>query len=107
MSLSAQMSSLSDPLVKEADVVVGPLFVHSWQDHPVRRMPSQGRASPGKGEGLHGRTWLWPSPPPYFSFLDAGHLWMLVELAAVAGLVILIFAVLGALTVCWERSNPV
>uniref|UniRef100_A0A8C0AQA5 Zona pellucida sperm-binding protein 3 n=1 Tax=Buteo japonicus TaxID=224669 RepID=A0A8C0AQA5_9AVES len=58
--LSAQMSSLSDPLVKEADVVVGPLFIHSWQDHPVRRMPSQGRARPGKGDGLRGRSWLWP-----------------------------------------------
>ena len=50
MSLSAQRSSLSDSLVKEADVVVGPLFIHSWQDHPVKRMPSQGRANAGKVE---------------------------------------------------------
>lgn len=45
----AQRSSLSDPLVREADVVVGPLFIHSWQDHPVKRTPPQGRANPGKG----------------------------------------------------------
>ncbi|XP_052664006.1 zona pellucida sperm-binding protein 3 [Harpia harpyja] len=74
-----ELPSQLDPLVKEADVAVGPLFIHSWQDHPVRRMPSQ----------------------------DAGHLWMVLELAAVAGLVILILAVLGALTVCWKPSNPV
>ncbi|XP_009921651.2 zona pellucida sperm-binding protein 3-like [Haliaeetus albicilla] len=74
-----ELPSQLDPLVKEADVVVGPLFIHSWQDHPVRRMPSQG----------------------------AGHLWMVLELAAVAGLVILILAVLGALTVCWKPNNPV
>ncbi|NXW53766.1 ZP3 protein, partial [Eurystomus gularis] len=56
-------------LTSQLDVVVGPLFIHSWQDHPVRRMPQQ----------------------------DAGHLWMVLVLAAVAGLVILILAVLGAL----------
>ncbi|NWX44966.1 ZP3 protein, partial [Steatornis caripensis] len=37
-----EVPSKLDPLVKEADVVVGPLFVHSWQDHSVRRMPSGG-----------------------------------------------------------------
>ncbi|NXI58799.1 ZP3 protein, partial [Chloroceryle aenea] len=37
-----ELSSQPDSLVKEADVVVGPLFIHSWQDHPVRRMPLQG-----------------------------------------------------------------
>ncbi|NXX73678.1 ZP3 protein, partial [Urocolius indicus] len=37
-----ELSSQPDLLVKEADVVVGPLFIHSWQDHPVRRMPSGG-----------------------------------------------------------------
>lgn len=62
VSLSAQRSSLSDPLVEEADVVVGPLLIHSWQDHPVRKMSSRGRANPGKGGGgLCGRSWLlWP-----------------------------------------------
>ncbi|XP_010117985.1 PREDICTED: zona pellucida sperm-binding protein 3-like, partial [Chlamydotis macqueenii] len=74
-----ELPSQLDPLVKEADVVVGPLFIHSWQDHPVKRIPSR----------------------------DAGHLWMVLGLAAVAGLVILILAVLGALTVCWKPSNPV
>ncbi|NXQ91865.1 ZP3 protein, partial [Nyctibius grandis] len=62
-----ELPSELDPLVKEADVVVGPLFIHSWQDHTVRRKPSQ------------------------------GHLWMVLGLAEVAGLVILILAVLGAL----------
>ncbi|XP_009934208.2 zona pellucida sperm-binding protein 3 [Opisthocomus hoazin] len=74
-----ELPSQLDPLVKEADVVVGPLFIRSWQDHPVRRMPSQG----------------------------AGHLWMVLGLAAVAGVVILILAVLGALTVYRKPSNPV
>ncbi|KAM9223841.1 zona pellucida sperm-binding protein 3-like [Leptosomus discolor] len=74
-----ELPSQLDPLVKEADVVVGPLFIHSWQDRPVRRMPSQ----------------------------DTGHLWMVLGLAAVAGFVILILAVLGALTVCRTPSNPV
>ncbi|NXH11365.1 ZP3 protein, partial [Bucco capensis] len=55
-----------DPLVKEADVVLGPLLIHSWQSHPVRKM------------------------------LAEDHL-MLLGLAAVAGLVILILVVLGAL----------
>ncbi|KAM6060203.1 zona pellucida sperm-binding protein 3-like [Theristicus caerulescens] len=73
------LPSQLDPLVKEADVVVGPLFIHSWQDHPVRRMPSG----------------------------DAGHLWMVLGLAAVAGVVILMLAVLGTLTVCQKPSNPV
>ncbi|NXD12870.1 ZP3 protein, partial [Nothocercus nigrocapillus] len=36
-----ELSSQPDPL-KEADVMVGPLLVHSWQDHSVLRMPSQG-----------------------------------------------------------------
>ncbi|XP_032555859.1 zona pellucida sperm-binding protein 3-like [Chiroxiphia lanceolata] len=74
-----ELPSQPDPLVKEADVVVGPLFIHSWQDHTVRRVPSQA----------------------------AGHLWMVWGLAAVAGLVILILAVLGALIVCQKPSNPV
>ncbi|NXN94551.1 ZP3 protein, partial [Rhinopomastus cyanomelas] len=67
-----ELPSQFDPVVKEADVVVGPLFIHSWQGDPVRRMPSQG----------------------------AGHVWMVLGLAAVAGLVILILALLGVLTVC-------
>nr|XP_009674006.1 PREDICTED: zona pellucida sperm-binding protein 3-like [Struthio camelus australis] len=70
-----ELSSQPDPL-KEADVIVGPLFIHSWQDHSVRRMPSQGRASS-------------------------------VGLVAVAGLVVLILAALGALTVCRRSSNPI
>ncbi|XP_026711624.1 zona pellucida sperm-binding protein 3-like [Athene cunicularia] len=74
-----ELPSQFDPLVKEADVVVGPLFIHSRQDHPVRRMPSQ----------------------------DAGHLWMVLGLAAIASLIMLILAVLGALTICWKTSNPV
>ncbi|KAM6301764.1 zona pellucida sperm-binding protein 3-like [Podargus strigoides] len=36
-----ELPSEPDPSVKEADVVVGPLFIHSWQDPPVRRMLSQ------------------------------------------------------------------
>ncbi|NXD86733.1 ZP3 protein, partial [Halcyon senegalensis] len=28
--------------MSQPDVVVGPLLIHSWQDHPVRRMPLQG-----------------------------------------------------------------
>ncbi|XP_005501172.3 zona pellucida sperm-binding protein 3 [Columba livia] len=68
-----------DPLVREADVVVGPLFIHSWQDRPVKRTPPQ----------------------------DAGHLWMLLELAALAaGLVMVILAVVGALSACQKPSNP-
>ncbi|XP_010161551.1 zona pellucida sperm-binding protein 3 [Antrostomus carolinensis] len=74
-----ELPSELDPMLKEADVVVGPIFIHSWQDHSVRRMPSQ----------------------------DAGHLWMVLGLAAIAGLAILILAVLGALTVCQKPSNPV
>ncbi|NXG05860.1 ZP3 protein, partial [Sakesphorus luctuosus] len=62
-----ELPSQPDPSVKEADVVVGPLFIHSWQDHTMRRVPPQ------------------------------GHLWMVLGLAVVAGLVILILAVLGAL----------
>ncbi|NXP45296.1 ZP3 protein, partial [Heliornis fulica] len=65
-----ELPSEPDPSMKEADVVVGPLFIHSWQDHQVRKMPSQ------------------------------GHLWMVLGLAAVAGLVILVLAALGVLTVC-------
>nr|XP_009483710.1 PREDICTED: zona pellucida sperm-binding protein 3-like [Pelecanus crispus] len=71
-----ELPSQLDPLVKEADVVVGPLFIHGWQNHPVRRMPSQGRGKP-------------------------------IGLAAVAGVVILILAVLGALSVCQKPSIPV
>ncbi|NXT29083.1 ZP3 protein, partial [Syrrhaptes paradoxus] len=37
-----ELPSQPDPLVKEADVVVGPLYIHSWQDRPGRRMPSGG-----------------------------------------------------------------
>ncbi|NXA33137.1 ZP3 protein, partial [Eudromia elegans] len=36
-----ELSSQPDPL-KEADVVVGPLLIHSWQDHSVLRTPSKG-----------------------------------------------------------------
>ncbi|XP_037250247.1 zona pellucida sperm-binding protein 3-like [Falco rusticolus] len=72
-----ELPSQLDSVMKEADVVVGPLFIHSWQDHPVRRKPSP------------------------------GHLWMVLGLAAVAGLAILIIGVLGALAVCWKASNPV
>nr|XP_010311026.1 PREDICTED: zona pellucida sperm-binding protein 3 [Balearica regulorum gibbericeps] len=74
-----ELPSQLDPSVKEADVVVGPLFIHSWQDHQVRRMPSK----------------------------DVDRLWMILGLAAVAGLIILILAVLGALTVCRKPSHPV
>ncbi|XP_069722914.1 zona pellucida sperm-binding protein 3-like [Phaenicophaeus curvirostris] len=73
-----ELPSELDPLVREADVVVGPLFIHSWRDEPVR-IPTR----------------------------DAGHLWMVLGLPTVAGLVILILAVLGALTVCWKSNNPV
>ncbi|XP_064013313.1 zona pellucida sperm-binding protein 3-like [Pogoniulus pusillus] len=66
-----------DALLEEADVVVGPLLIHSWQDHSVRRLPSQG----------------------------AHHMWVALMLAAVAGLVILLLAVLGALSVCWTPSS--
>ncbi|XP_067161520.1 zona pellucida sperm-binding protein 3-like [Apteryx mantelli] len=75
-----ELSSQPDPLVKEADVVVGPLLIHSWQDHSVLRMPSR--------------------DPEW-------NLWMVLGLVAVAGLVILILAALGALTVCWKSSNPI
>ncbi|NXG56395.1 ZP3 protein, partial [Hemiprocne comata] len=37
-----ELPSEPDPLVEEADVVVGPLFIHSWQDHLVQRIPSEG-----------------------------------------------------------------
>ncbi|NXK46479.1 ZP3 protein, partial [Chauna torquata] len=40
-----ELSSQLDSAVKEADVVVGPVLIHSWQDHPAGRMPSGGRAS--------------------------------------------------------------
>ncbi|XP_030313077.1 zona pellucida sperm-binding protein 3 isoform X3 [Calypte anna] len=73
-----ELPSKRDPLVGEGDVVVGPLLIHSWQDHRGRRMPSE----------------------------DAGHLWMVLGLATVAGLVLLVLVVLGTLTVCPKPSNP-
>ncbi|XP_061205958.1 zona pellucida sperm-binding protein 3-like [Neopsephotus bourkii] len=73
------LPSQPDPLVKEADVVVGPLFIHSWEHHPLQRMPSQ----------------------------DAAQLWMVLGLATVAGLVIVLLAVVGALAACRKLSNPV
>ncbi|NXI70359.1 ZP3 protein, partial [Anseranas semipalmata] len=48
-----ELSPQLDPAVKEADVVVGPVLIHSWQDPPAGRMPSGGRASPGK-QGVAG-----------------------------------------------------
>ncbi|NWX12124.1 ZP3 protein, partial [Aegotheles bennettii] len=39
---STQKPSLLLPSAEEADVVVGPIFIHSQQDHSVRRIPSQG-----------------------------------------------------------------
>ncbi|XP_071610688.1 zona pellucida sperm-binding protein 3-like [Heliangelus exortis] len=72
-----ELPSKLDPLVGEGDVVVGPLLIHSWQDHRGRRMPSE----------------------------DAGHLWVVLGLATVAGLVLLVLVVLGTLTVCPKPSN--
>lgn len=66
--------------------------------------PSQEDANPGKGDGLcgSGHNHLLTG-----TFLDAGLLWMVLGLAVVAGLVLLILAALGALTVCWKPSNTI